>query len=297
MEVRVLLMAAGGGVFPLLLGRLLTRIGACGPRGAGFVAAAAPLGAALALRYALHGAWPGWPPHDAGEVSAWLVPALALGSLARSVVGWALPVLAWSWLATEPYRTVHWVGEAPILRALGIASAIVLAAAACRRGLGLEGSLAERDGDASEDQRTSSARLVLHEGMDLSVLGSALLGAAVLLGHSTGSGALTIGGLGLALGAIALDGWLPGTGLPGRARFEASIPVLVALAGAAFVQGILYASVPVGPALLLAASLGLLAIRLDQAPKRAIRSLLAVGLVMVAVTWGWPPPDPYAAGW
>ena len=297
MEVRVLLMAAGGGVFPLLLGRLLTRIGACGPRGAGFVAAAAPLGAALALRYALHGAWPGWPPHDAGEVSAWLVPALALGSLARSVVGWALPVLAWSWLATEPYRTVHWVGEAPILRALGIASAIVLAAAACRRGLGLEGSITQRDGDASDDHQISTTRLVLRDGLDLSVLGCALLGAAVLLGHSTGSGALTIGGLGLALGAIALDGWLPGAGVPGRARFEASVPVLVVLAGAALVQGILYASVPVGPAVLLAGSLGLLPIRIDRGSKRALRCLLALALVMGAVTWGWPPPDPYAAGW
>jgi len=290
-------MAAGGGAFPLLLGRFLTRLGVCGPRGAGFLTAAAPLGAAAALRFALHGAWPGWPPHDAGEVSAWLVPALALGILAGSVVGWALPALAWSWLATEPYRTFHWVGEAPILRTLGIASGIVLAAAACRRGLGVEGSLAERDGDASEDQRTSTARLVLHEAMDLSVLGSALLGAAVLLGHSTGSGALTIGGLGLALGAIALDGWLPGAGLAGPARFEVSVPVLVVLAGAAFVQGILYASVPVGPAAVVAGSVGLLAIRPGRGPQRALWSLLAVGLVVGAVTWGWPPPDPYAAGW
>ena len=297
MEVRVLLMAAGGGAAPLLLGRLLTHLGICGPRGAGFLAAAAPLGAAAALRFALHGAWPGWPPHDAGEVSAWLVPALALGILAGSVVGWALPALAWSWFATEPYRTVHWVGEAPTLRALGIASGLVLAAAACRRGLGLEGSIAERDGDASDDHQSSTAGHVLRDGLDLSVLGSALLGAAILLGHSTGSGALTIGGLGLALGAIALDGWLPGAGLAGPARFEVSVPVLVVLAGAAFVQGILYASVPVGPAAVVAGSVGLLAIRPGRGPQRALRSLLAVGLVAGAVTWGWPPPDPYAAGW
>jgi len=46
-----------------------------------------------------------------------------------------------------------------------------------------------------------------------------------------------------------------------------------------------------------AGSVGLLAIRPGRGPQRALRSLLAAGLVAGAVTWGWPPPDPYAAGW
>lgn len=281
---------------PLLVARILTRLGACGARGAGLLAVASPLAAAVALRYALHGAWAGWPPHDAGEVSAWLVPALALGCLSRSVLGWVVPVLAWSWFATEPYRTVHWVGEAPVLRAWGIAAGLLLAAASCRRGLGFGSPPAESGGDVPIDP-SAPIRARLHEGLDLSVLGSALVGAAILLGHSTGSGALTVGGLGLALGALALEGWLPGAVVRGRERFTASVPVLVALAGAALVQGILFASVPVGPGALVACSVGSLAIRPGGSRGRALRSTLACGTVVGAVVWGWPPPDPYAAGW
>ena len=298
MELRVLLIASAGACLPLGLARLLARLGLGAPQAARALVAAAPLGAAAALRFALHGSWAGWPPHDAGEVFAWLAPALLLGSLTTSIVGWVLPVVVWAWLALEPYRTVHWVGQAPSLRVLGVAAAVVFAAAACLRGLGREGLRPELEARREREGAGGSwAGTLLVEGLDLSVLGATLLGAAILLGHSTGSGALTLGGLGLCLGVVTLDGWVPGAALAGRARFRAAVPGLAALASAALVQGIFFASVPVGPSFVLLVPLGLLAASARSLARCVLRSALALVIVGAAVVWGWPPPDPYQMGW
>lgn len=294
MELRVLLIAALGALLPLGLTRVLRARAIpseqegrrSGERGALLrrVAGAGPiLCAAVAARLALHGRWAGWPPHDAGEVLAWCTGGM-LAVLALPVLGWVTPVLAWAAFALEPYWSHHWVDSLPGLRTAGVACAVVLLGAAFERGLG---------GRASSWQPKDGARsrtLVL--ARERAGLGGVVLCGALLLGNSTGSGALTLGALGLALGLVTVD-----QALPGGERVWAGAALLGALASATVVQAVLYASVPTGPAALLGCAAGMLAWVPPGSKPLLLRSavmLLASGL---AVWWGWPEPDPYAGGW
>ena len=303
MELSVLLIAALGASVPLGLARLLRPgLGADAsvpPRAPGLLAQSwapgsgtwpqrlagvgAILGAAIAVRVALHGSWAGWPPHDAGEVLAWCTAGM-LAVLVAPVLGWVTPVLLWAAFALEPYWSHHWSGSLPWLRTGGVAATVLLLGAAFQRGLGGGGA-----GWQSDEGLARKVTVLLRERAGL---GGVVVGGALLLGHSTGSGALTLGALGLALALRSADQLLPGgqRPWPGAA-------LLGALASATVVQAVLYASTPAGPAALLGGAAALLA----WTPARSSLLLLRVALMVVAsglaVWWGWPEPDPYAGGW
>lgn len=296
MELRVLLIAALAAVLPMGLARVLRaggvsseKGGACRPERDAWrqrLAGAGPiLGAAIAARFALHGAWPGWPPHDAGEVLAWCTGGM-LASLVLPVLGWVTPVLLWAAFALEPYWSHHWVESLPWLRTAGVAGAALLLGAAFQRGLG-----GGAGGTAwGADDGFGSRTLVL--ARERAGLGGVFLGAALLLGNSTGSGALTLGALGLALASVTVD-----QALPGGERAWHGAALLGALACAIVVQAVLYASVPAGPAALLGCAAALLAWGPPSGGLMFLRSGVMLAATGLAVWWGWPEPDPYAGGW